>query len=727
VSELRTHLDFETRSLADLPKVGEHAYARHWSTAPLMLTYGTAPKGVRPTFELIDFFEEPKYAASVYPQSPSPAWTIFKVPCPVAILDAIERDDVFVAHNARFEQAVYYYKCHLQWGWPMPRRWSCTAARARYFGIRAGLEGTASDLEVVARKDERGKQFINDFCKPRKYKGRKADGIVKDLWYEPHENPEGWRIGKEYCLTDGEAEADVDAVLPDLPPFEQAAWDWDFSLNVRGIPIDIQSVERAIQFSDHFTARAINRFEEITALRPTQRERVLEYLQQREEIENLGDLRSKTLKRLVAADFPADLQDVIQIRLECSLASIKKLETMVRCTDSDSRARGGHLYCGAHTTRWSHKRIQTGNMKRGNAKVQKGMFEFLDHPVWGQAAVPMGHNGGPPLSILDDAGDAQLTPWADLAGWTFMRPLSALSQSMRGFIRAREGHRLVAADFAQIEARVLAWFARADRKLSAFRDKKDLYVQFASVMYNRSYDDYFEIVDGKREVKGPLKFERQVAKSAELGCGFGLGGPKFQEYCDNSDIIIDLDTAKRTVETWREDNPEIVRLWARMEEAAIKATTYPGQVFGLAGTGIKFYIWGVDTERYWLVCELPSGSCLHYYRPKVQLVTKWGKLKEQLTFRKEWNGKSYRESTYGGKITENAVQKCARDMMVVGGLKAEAAGYHAIMLVHDEVVTEVPIGFGSKQELCQLLCDQEDWVTDCPIEAEGTEMERYGK
>lgn len=717
---MRMHLDFETRSLADLPKVGEHAYAQHWSTAPLMLTFGASPKGVEPKFDIIDFFEVEGYADSIYPNNIAPDWTIFKVPCPTAILDAIERGDTFVAHNARFEQAVYLYICHRKWGWPMPTSWSCTAARARYYGIRAGLEGAASDLEVITQKDARGKEFINDFCKPRKYKGRKADGIVKELWYEPHQNPQGWAVGKEYCITDGMAEACVDAILPDLPEFEQKAWEWDFQINTLGIPLDMDAVERAIQFSDKFTADAVKQFEAITSLRPTQRDRVLEYLQQREEIEDLGDLRSKTLKRLTASEFPTDLQDAIQIRLDCSLASVKKLETMVRCVDSDSRARGGHLFCGAHTTRWSHKRIQTGNMKRGNAVVQRKMFEFLQHPVWDAPAV--GHNGGP--SIIDTPPEPA---WADAARWRFMRPLEALSQSMRGFIKAREGYRLVAADFAQIEARVLAWLARAERKLQAFRDKRDLYVQFAGVMYAIPYDEFFEYVDGKRQVRKQYAFMRQVAKSAELGCGFGLGGPKFQEYCDNSDIIIDLETAKTTVQAWRDDNPEIVALWQRMEDAAIGATNNPGSVYSIGGTGVKFYTWYVDSERYWLVCELPSGSCLYYYRPKVELTVRWGRTKEQLTFRREWNGKSYRESTYGGKITENAVQKIARDCMVVGGLKAEAAGYRTIMLVHDEVVTEVPISFGSKEELCLLLRDQDSWITDLPVDAEGTEMERYGK
>jgi DNA polymerase bacteriophage-type len=716
---LRTHLDFESRSLCDLLKLGEHAYARHWSTAPLMVTIGTAPKGVVPEFELIDFFEVPGYAAAQYPNTPDPAWQIFKVPCPPDILRAVERGDTFVAHNARFEQALYWYICHRKWGWPLPVRWSCTAARSRYFGIRASLAGSASDLEVISQKDERGKQFINDFCKPRKYKGPKKDGIVKELWYEPHENPQGYQIGKEYCIIDGKAEADIDAILPDLPPFEQAAWEWDFNINIRGVPLDIPSVERAIQFSDHYTAKAYARFEEATALRPTQRDRVLEYLQQREEIDSIGDLRNKTLKRLVTSDFPVDLQEVIQIRLDCSLASTKKLATMIRCADDDGRVRGIHLYGGAHTMRWSAKRVQTQNMKRGSAKVQAGLFDFLAHPSW---ELPrLGHNGGPAMGLLDALPDA---PWINEAGFRFTRPLASLSQSMRGFIAAPKGKKLVAGDFSQIEAKVLAWLARATAKLEAYAAKKDQYVKFATKLYSREYEAYF---DDNGKVHSHLGFERQVSKSAELGCGFGLGGRTFVAYCDNMDITIDEEFAKQVVGTWREDNPEIVALWSRMEQAAILATVREGETFTLAGTGTSFKVWRIDAERYWLVMGFPSGRAMHYYRPKVDLRQKWGRTKETLSFRTEWNGKSYREDTYGGKLTENAVQGIARDVMVVGGLKAEARGYPMVMLVHDELVALVPEDFGSHQELCNIMCEREEWYTDLPLSADGATMMRYGK
>lgn len=724
---LRTHIDFETRSLVDLPKLGEHAYARHWSTAPLMLTIGTAPRGQRPEFEIIDFFREPGYAQHVYPalSQAQLEWSIFKVPCPPAILRAIERGDTFVAHNARFEQAIYYYICHLKWGWPQPASWSCTAARSRYFGIRASLEGSASDLEVLSQKDARGKQFINDFCKPRKYQGAKYLGIVKELWYEPHENPEGWQAGLEYCVTDGEAESDIDAVLPDLPPFEQWAWEWDYAINTRGVPIDLQSVERAIAYSNHFTAQANKRFDEITGLRPTQRDRVLEYLQQREEIADLGDLRSKTLKRLVQSEFPQDLQDAIQIRLDTSLASVKKLEMMRKVADpKDGMARGGHLYAGAHTLRWSHKRIQTGNMKRGDKDVSALMYGYFEGPWWDDARI--GDNGGPPLDILD--GPQAKPAWVDAAEWRFMRPLASLSVSMKGFIRAIPGHELIDVDYSQIEARVLAWLAREEWLLQAFREGKDPYVKFAAEhMYpGDKYEDYFDPKTGKVWKKGPYARKRQVAKSAVLGAGYSISGPKFVEYCDNSDLIITLDEGNETVKTYRGAHAAIVRLWGRFEQAAIMATANPGHVFEIGGTGVKFHTWHIDTERYWLCREDPNGTCQHYYRPKIELVQRHGRAQEQLTFRTEWNGKSYRESTYGGKLVQNACEKIARDILVSGGKKAEAAGYPSRMLVHDSNVTMPLIGHGSPEELAMLMCIKEPWMTDLPLVAEAGRMQRYG-
>lgn len=710
----RIRIDFETRSIADLRTLGADVYARHWSTAPTMLSI------VVPHLDVAyveDFLLGCKgYQACQYPFA-DPHDIHFKwikPPVPPLIQQAIDEGWTFVAHNARFEQAIWFHICVMQWGWPMPTKWSCTAARARYWGLRANLDGTASDLEIVHQKNEFGKTFINDFCKPRKYKGAKKHGIIKLLWKEPQDDMESWQKGVQYCLEDALAEGDIDDLLPDLPEFEQQIWDLDFKMNTRGLPIDTKTVNRAVQFSAHFTDMAFKRFDEITALRPTQRDKVLEYINQREEIDKLGDLRSKTLKRIVLDDLPPDLRDIIQIRLDTSKASIRKLETMQRCTDDDGRARGLFLYGGAHTMRWSAKRIQPQNFTRPNPDYPPNfMFDYLEHPVWDIPA--------------DEMPDQPL--WIEEANLRFTKPLAHLSSSMRGFIKAPKGKIFRVADLAQIEVRVNMWLARCMWVLDAFRAKQDVYVKFAADhMLHIPYDDFWDL-DGKLLKR--FKPDRQKAKSAELGCGYQMSGRAFMEYCDNVDLIISLDEATAIVRQYREGHPELadwnVGLWSRAEQAAIAAVRDEGRYYQLRGTAITYHVHRIDQERWWLICTLPSGRHIAYYRPKVRLGTRFGRTVEKLSYRNEWNGRSYREDTYGGKLVENFVQGTARDVCALGALNAERAGYNVIGLVHDETITEVDEDFGSHEELAMLLCQLPDWITDLPVEAEGGSMVRYGK
>lgn len=722
----RIHVDFEGRSICDLRTLGADVYARHYTTQPTMLAIIAPHVG----FEgVVDFLlGVPGYQQSIYPfAKPGDLnYRMIKPAMPSILQQAIDEDWVFVAHNARFEQTFWYAICHKQWGWPMPRTWSCTAARARYWGLRASLDGAGSDLEIVFKKNET--DFIKNFCKPRKWKGAMKLGIIKELWYEPQENMAGWQEGLEYCLQDARAEMEIDSILPDLPEFEQRVWELDFKINTRGMPIDTESVNNAIQFVEHFTEVNFKRFDELVGLRPTQRDRVLEYLQQREEIESIGDLKNKTLTRLVMSDYPPDLQDVINIRLETSNASTKKLIMFAKCTDEDGRARGGHLYYGAHTGRWSHKRIQTGNFKRADAKKpQDYMFDYLRSGCFDGRRV--GHNGGP---AMDDLPSQPL--WVYEAGVRFIRPLGYLSTAMRGFIQAPKGYKICNGDYAQIEARVLVWLARCLWVLDAFRAGDDVYTRFAAdYMYPEqmgSYADAVYLKDGKYKVKPEFEPQRQRAKSAQLGCGFQVSGRGFVAYCDNIGLIIGEDEGNEIVKKYRAAHPEIADyntgLWARVAKAAILAVTNENQIIELGNTGVTYHVHRLDAERYWLVCTLPSGRHVAYYRPKVRLGTRFGRTVEVLSFRTEWNGKSYREDTYGGKLVENMVQAIARDVCAVGALNAEAAGYPVIGLVHDDVITLPPLDFGGHKELCAELCRLPAWITDLPVEASGATMDRFG-
>ena len=78
-------------------------------------------------------------------------------------------------------------------------------------------------------------------------------------------------------------------------------------------------------------------------------------------------------------------------------------------------------------------------------------------------------------------------------------------------------------------------------------------------------------------------------------------------------------------------------------------------------------------------------------------------------------------------IVSNCTQAIARDILVNGMFKAEAAGYPIIATVYDEIVAEVPCGFGDLAEFEKLICELPEWAAGLPLTAGGFTSKRYKK
>jgi DNA polymerase bacteriophage-type len=76
-------------------------------------------------------------------------------------------------------------------------------------------------------------------------------------------------------------------------------------------------------------------------------------------------------------------------------------------------------------------------------------------------------------------------------------------------------------------------------------------------------------------------------------------------------------------------------------------------------------------------------------------------------------------STFGGRLVENIVQATAHDILRYAVLGLRAAGYPTILHVYDEVLTEIPVGLGSVEEVERIMSTMPPWAEDWPIIATG--------
>ena len=134
-----------------------------------------------------------------------------------------------------------------------------------------------------------------------------------------------------------------------------------------------------------------------------------------------------------------------------------------------------------------------------------------------------------------------------------------------------------------------------------------------------------------------------------------------------------------------------------------------------------------------LFIKLPNGRELAYYKPQVEpRKAPWGDMVDTvsyMTVNSQASGarKWERVFTYGGKLAENIIQAICRDIMVAAMFRVERAGCPVILTVHDEIVTETPVGNGSLTEFKRLMEKPPKWAKGLPIAVEAYEAERYRK
>ncbi|MGZ9594928.1 MAG: DNA polymerase, partial [Candidatus Liberibacter asiaticus] len=403
-------IDFETRSPIDLTKCGICKYAE--DVCVILFAFGFDDHPV----ELWDCVHDP-----VMPQ---------------VLKEALENTDVtIVAHNSYFERTVL--KACFNLDIPI-HRWICTLVLARSNGLPSALKAVGEALKLSSQKMEEGKELIARFCK----------GETHECLYDRNKpnHREAWRLFGEYCKGDVTVTREIFKRLEPLSSKEQELWYLDQTINDRGYCVDVALAHTLNQIVDVERTKLDQELESLT-YGLVSSSRCLEKLKTWLFLEtglHLEDLTETTCQRVLSSNkklTPQAIQ-VFNNRMRASRSAVLKLNTLVEAMNSDGRLRGTLQFLGASRTgRWSGCVFPPQNLPRPSRSHEE-LDQIITHL---------------PTSITSDPD-----------------PLQIISDCVRSCVIASEGKKLVVADLAGIEARVLAWIAGEDWKIKAFANGEDI-------------------------------------------------------------------------------------------------------------------------------------------------------------------------------------------------------------------------------------------------------------
>ncbi|HCT7093625.1 TPA: DNA polymerase [Klebsiella aerogenes] len=654
-------------------------------------------------------------------------------PIPSRLRKAIaDPDTLLYFHNSHFDRTVLRHAMpELA---PPVERWRDTMVQALAHSLPGALGALCEVLGVPQdkAKDKEGKSLIQLFCKPRPKNSKLRRATSKT-------HPVEWQRFVAYAGLDIEAIREVYKRLPkwNYQGAELALWHRDQRINDRGVCMDVQLAQAAIEAVDLEQKRLAKRTQVMTdgeVQAATQRDVMIKHIVEAYGVE-LPDMQRSTLERRIAdPDLPSPVKELLAIRLQASTTSTSKYKSLMKGISSDGRLRGTLQFCGASRTgRWAGRLFQPQNLPRPTLKQER----------------------------IDEGIEALKSGCADLL---FDNVMELTSSALRGCIMAPAGKKLVVSDLSNIEGRKLAWLAGEAWKLDAFRDYDTLILDesgapiwdAAAKDYKRRGPDLYKLAYAKAFNITPeevTKYQRQIGKVMELGLGFGGGVAAFltfalvygldleelataampniprdvqreaKSWYDESvkrkatyglseRVFIACDSLKRL---WRRAHPETCDFWYQLERTVRAAIATPKKTLYCGYLKVR-------RDGAWLRIQLPSGRALCYPSPTIE--------KGNITYMgiNSYSRKWQRLKTYGGKLVENVTQAAARDVLAGNMPLIENAGYSIVLTVHDEVICEAPdTDDYTDAALSSLLSTNPEWAPDIPLNAGGFEAYHYRK
>ena len=388
------------------------------------------------------------------------------------------------------------------------------------------------------------------------------------------------------------------------------------------------------------------------------------------------DLQKKTVETLLEdAELPPKVRRALELRQDGGQSAVKKIGTLLQRAGDDDRVRGSLQFHKASTGRWAGEGFQPQNLKR------------------------------PEVEDLEAAIAAVKTGDYEHVRGLYPRALSLLGDLGRSLIVAAPGHTLIGADFSAIESRVLAWVAGEQWKLDAHR-RFDATQDPRDEPYSRS--GLPDVARAGRHLHPGIARAKnreilRISPAATWGAPVRSRELR-REYSTKPSASRSRMNGVPRIRTSRTSGTTIDRAaWAAVQNRGSIVRCGP-VAFRCVGTSLQL--------------KLPSGRKLAYPIARTKLIDpQRGVVLFTDNSAGRWRDCRDGRGAYGGVWTENIVQAISRDLLADAMLRVEAAGYPIVLHVHDEIVCEVPEGFGSTEEFTRIMTRAPSWALTLPIAA----------
>lgn len=752
-------IDLETRSAVDLRTRGAFCYFESPSTDVLMACYAIGNGDIG-------------------------QW-LRGEPCPPAIAEHIDAGRPVSGWNVfGFERLAFDAVLGPRYGWPVPslEQYTDTMHAAAAMSLPRALGDAAAALGLDVQKDKEGARLIRKFSIPRRDGGwnepedhpedfaRFVDYCRIDVKVE--------RAIRARLMPLSDAEQAV--ALMDAKINSKGV-----RVDVASIAAAMRLAEKAKSGLDRemslTTGGYVGKCSEVTKL--------VAWVQS-QGVELTSAAKSEITDLLECDDLPLNVVKALELRQEAAKTSVSKLNAMLARAGSDGRIRGAFMYHGASTGRWVSTGANLANMPRprkifDDAHVRRDvLFQAIRTAEPDILPFLYGPELGRPLHLISDAirGFIWAAPGHDLVqadysniegnviAWTAKEEWKL--QAIRELLAdpsLPDMYRRTAAAILGLPVEEVTkkhWARQAVGKPAelglAYGGGVMAFVTFARA-YGVKLDGIaarvLEQADEERLEKATKRYEGQALR--------GLSGTK--------DLSRDAWIACEIIKLgWRAQNAAIAQSWKDLETAVREAVSFASsereafryehggnpdvkQQKGIFSAGMVDYM----VAKGFLWARLPSGRCLAYGSPrlKAQVWAKillpngsWsdsevmdreaaeageragtvkieGRTSDKVTVlgvdsqTKKWR----RYGLYGGLLAENNTQAIARDILVNGMFKAEAAGYPIIATVYDEIIAERPRGEADIAAFERTICELPAWADGLPLTAGGWVGKRYRK